>query len=230
MDATVQAVQRALIARGYNCGPAGADGIIGRRTTEAVAKFQADQNLAIQYPGTIGAKTLAALGISEPKVEILPPWITLARQKMGLNEVKDNATLKAFLKSDGHTLGDPAKLPWCGDFVETCIAVTLPREAMIANPYYALNWRKFGVEVPLNEPVMGAIGVKSRDGGGHVFFVVGHDKSYYHALGGNQSNSVSIVKIAKNDDIKALRFPTTYQRGAVLPYTTFNGQLAGSEA
>ncbi|MEP9380673.1 hypothetical protein ABLE91_28575 [Aquabacter sp. CN5-332] len=122
----------------------------------ALTKFQADQKLDLQYPGTIGPKTLAALGIAEPVAESLTPWIALAQRKMGLHEVRDNKALKDFLKSDGHALGDPAKLPWCGDFVETCIAVSLPREPMIDNRYWALNWPKFGVEVSKASPVMGA--------------------------------------------------------------------------
>jgi uncharacterized protein (TIGR02594 family) len=229
MSNTVQSLQRRLIALGYDLGPSGADGDLGRKTTAAIAKFQADRKLDIQYPGTIGPKTLAALDLDQEQHLLTPPWILLAKRKMGLHEVRDNAGLKAFLKSDGHALGDPAKLPWCGDFVETCIAVSLPKETMISNPYWALNWLKFGREVLLEKPVMGAIGVKSRDGGGHVFFVVGHDKTYLYALGGNQSNSISIVKIAKRD-VKGLRFPTSYPMPEPLPFSTFNGKLAGSEA
>lgn len=230
MDTTVQALQRRLIALGYNLGPAGADGDPGRKTIAAVAKFQADRKLDIQYPGTIGPKTLKALGIEEQVTEILPPWVTLAKSKMGLIETRDNKALKEFLKSDGHALGDPAKLPWCGDFVETCIALSLPREPMIANPYWALNWLNFGVEVPKDNPVMGAIGAAERNGGGHVFFVVGHDKANYHALGGNQSNSVSIVKMPK-DRVKGLRFPSTYPMPAKsLGFSTFNGKISVNEA
>lgn len=231
MDATVQAVQRRLIALGYDLGPSGADGDAGRMTTAAVAKFQADRKLEIQYPGTIGPKTAAALEITlSPAVPIIPPWITLAKSKMGLIETRDNKALKEFLKSDGHALGDPAKLPWCGDFVETCIALSLPREPMIANPYWALNWLKFGVEVPKDKPVLGAIGAAERNGGGHVFFVVGHDKANYHALGGNQSNSVSIVKMPK-DRVKGIRFPKTYPMPAKsLGFSTFNGKISVNEA
>ncbi len=230
MDMTVQALQRRLIALGYNLGPAGADGDAGRMTTAAVAKFQADRKLEIQYPGTIGPKTIKALGIDEQGTEILPPWITLAKGKMGLIETRDNKALKEFLKSDGHALGDPSKLPWCGDFVETCIALSLPREPMIANPYWALNWLKFGVEVPKDKPVMGAIGAAERNGGGHVFFVVGHDKTNYHALGGNQSNSVSIVKMPKAR-LKGLRFPSTYPMPVKsLGFSTFNGKISVNEA
>jgi len=227
----VKAVQKKLITLGYGVGSAGADGIIGRSTISAIAKFQADQKLDIKYPGTIGAKTLAALGLNETvSHDDIPPWIALAKRKMGLHEVMDNKELKAFLKSDGHALGDPAKLPWCGDFVETCIAVTLPKEPIVTNPYWALNWLKFGVEVPLNKPVMGCIGAAERNGGGHVFFVVGHDRNYYHALGGNQSNTISIVKMEKSR-VKGLRYPSTYPMPSkALVQSTFTGEISHNEA
>jgi peptidoglycan hydrolase-like protein with peptidoglycan-binding domain len=89
MDTTVQEVQRRLIALGYSVESAGADGVLGRNTIAALSKFQADLTLEIQYPGTIGAKTLAALGLD--KRPALPPWISLAQSKMGLNEVGDNS-------------------------------------------------------------------------------------------------------------------------------------------
>lgn len=226
MDKTVQEVQRRLIALGHGVGSAGADGVLGRNTIDALSKFQADRTLDIQCPGTIEAKTLAALGLDRRTT--LPPWILLAQTKMGLNEVRDSKELSAFLKSNGHVLGDPSKLPWCGDFVETCIVVSLPREPMIANPYWALNSLKFGIEVPKDKPIMGAIGVAKREGGAHV--VVGQDRDYYRVPGGNQSNSVSIV-IMDKDRVQGLRFPSTYPMPSnVLPFITYNGQISVNEA
>lgn len=102
------------------------DGIPGRRTTAAVRQFQADRKLAVKYPGTVGPITLAALGLlgdtaPEPGVpvgEVVPPWFSIARSKIGLYEKIHNKTLRDWLKSDGHTLGDPAQLPWCGGFLD----------------------------------------------------------------------------------------------------------------
>ncbi len=226
---SIRSVQERLVALGYYLGPTGADGVPGRNTTKAIIRFQEDKGLDIKIPGSVGPKTLAALGLSETDT-VIPPWIEIAQRKMGLHEVRDNKALKEFLKSDGHALGDPAKLPWCGDFVETCIAVALPNEAMIANPYWALNWLKFGLDVPKDKPVLGAIGAAERNGGGHVFFVVGHDKDNYHALGGNQSNSVSIVKMPKAR-VKGLRYPRTFAMPAKpLAYSTFNGKISTNEA
>ncbi|MBM7044070.1 TIGR02594 family protein, partial [Rhizobium lusitanum] len=205
------------------------DGIQGRMTIAAITKFQTDKNLSVQYPGTLGPTTLTALGISSAALSI-PPWVALAQTKMGLNEVRDNKVLSAFLKSDGSTVGDPSKLPWCGDFVETCIAVTLPHEPMITNPYWALNWLKFGIEIPEGKPVMGAIGVATRNGGGHVFFVIGHDQNFFHILGGNQSNSVSIEKMDKSR-VAGLRYPSTYPKpDTVLPFSVFTGKISTDEA
>ncbi len=227
---TTKEIQSRLIQLGYDLGPSGADGIPGRMTTAAVAKFQKDKNLQIKWPGTIGPKTIEALSLGSHITNIIPPWMTIAQNKLGLHEVRNNKELKEFLKSDGNTLGDPAKLPWCGDFVETCIAVALPQEPMIINPYWALNWLKFGIEIDKSKPIFGCILIAVRDGGGHVAFVVGHDKDYFHVLGGNQSNSVSVMKLAKSR-VKGLRYPKTYElRGTALPLTTFNGKISYNEA
>ena len=123
----------------------------------------------------------------------------LALRKRGLHEGRDNAELRKFLKSDGPTLGDPAKLPWCGDFVETCIAVSLPDVGIPNNPYLARNWLKFGNTV---DPCFGAVMVfwrGSRSGtSGHVGFYYSEDADTYHVLGGNQSNSVNVSKMKKD--------------------------------
>jgi uncharacterized protein (TIGR02594 family) len=207
-------IQTRLKALGFDSGPL--DGLPGRRTTAAVEAFQKAKGL--EPDGVVGPKTLGALngavGAGSPSLPALtpstiPPWLVTARSKMGLTEGNASALakLKAFLKSDGHTLGDPSKLPWCGDFVETCIALTCPKESMIVNPYYALNWAKFGVL--LTGAAIGEILVFKREGGGHVGFYVGEDATRFRVLGGNQSNSVSETWVAKNR-LYARRWPSTY--------------------
>lgn len=225
-------LQRRLLALGYD--PGQLDGIPGRRTMAAVKAFQEARGL--DPDGIVGPKTLAefneAGGVAHPPLAagIEPPWITLARHKLGLNEKANNKTLRDWLASDGHTLGDPAKLPWCGDFVETCIALTLPAEVLPDNPYYALNWTGFGVAVHGLVP-LGALAPFQRPGGGHIAFVVGHDADAYHCLGGNQSNAISIVRIAKERLSGPLRWPKTYPLPtASLPETTIDATLSVNEA
>lgn len=230
----VKSLQQRLVALGYSVGLAGADGVFGRDTIAAVKKFQADHSLDVQYPGTVGPKTLAALNMPLPDKPIAPendapPWFTELMRRVGLHENRDHKKLSDWLKSDGHTLGDPARLPWCGDAQETCIALTLPSEPMIANPYYALNWTKFGVPCPI--VALGALAPFKREGGGHIAQIAGHERDYFHCLGGNQSNAISIVKIAKNRLAGGLRWPKTWPLPTrELPHSTIDATVSRNEA
>ena len=214
-------IQTRLKSLGFDPGPL--DGDWGRLTMAAVKAFQKARGLEVD--GIVGPITAAALGVS---VLAVPPWYSIAKSKMGLVETRDKKELMAFLKSDGNTLGDPSKLPWCGDFVQTCVALALPDEALPANPYYALNWMKFGRA--LSAPHLGAVAVFHRTGGGHVGLVAGHDANYVHVLGGNQSNSVSIARVAKSR-LEGYRWPTTYDLPADhMNVTTFDGTITTNEA
>lgn len=55
----VKTLQQLLVARGYSTN--GVDGIFGSGTEAAVAQFQHDAGVKVNYPGTVGAKTWAAL-------------------------------------------------------------------------------------------------------------------------------------------------------------------------
>lgn len=196
-------LQTALKALGADPGPI--DGILGRQTRAALREVASWPDLP------------------RPRV----PWVDLAKKLLGLHEVRDNDALKAFLRSDGHALGDPAKLPWCGDFVETCIRKTLPGEAIPDNPYFARNWLDFGVI----GGGYGSIAVFERGpSAGHVAFVVAQDSTHYHCLGGNQSDSVSIARIAKGR-LLDMRWPRTAQPAALLPNAPEDGApISANEA
>lgn len=209
----IKRVQKALLDAGFD--PGKIDGELGRRTTKAIKNFQEAKGLDIKWPGTLGPKTLNALGIDNiPQNSagnlIDPPWVLEIRRRIGLQEKRDNKSLSEFLKSDGRFLGDPAKNPWCGDLQDTVIARTLPKEPLLSNPYWALNWQKFGVSLPSGMVPLGAIAPFKRPGGGHIGTIMGHDKNYYHVGGGNQSDSISIAKILKARLVGGLRWPATY--------------------
>lgn len=137
------------------------------------------------------------------------PWVAALQAVTGLHEVKDRDRLARWLRSDGKTLGDPSKLPWCGDAVDTAIALALPDEprpgALGQNPYWARNWLHLGMACL---PCYGAVAVFVRYGGGHVGFLVGEDTTHYHVLGGNQGNTVSVVRIDKKRCL-GTRWPST---------------------
>lgn len=181
-NANVQRIQQALLDMHYRLPQFGADGWFGNETETAL-------NLLIQNNGS----PLATVSTKRP------PWIIEGMKVFGLHETKDNAKLRKWLKSDGKTLGDPDALPWCGDFVETAIKLGLPDEpfpgALGVNPYWARNWTKFGKHC---DPYMYSIGVFERGSGGHVGFLVGdYGDGNYAVFGGNQSDKVGVVPIAK---------------------------------
>lgn len=220
----IEWVQRRLIEHGFD--PGRPDNIWGRKTLGAAVAFQKARGLPAS--GTLNAATVAALRLAptatiapsgtagtpapgpeapEPEIHEQFPWMALGLRKKGMHERDDNRDLRAFLKSDGKTLGDPAQLPWCGDFVETCIAVTLPEAVLPGNPYLARNWLKFGATV---DPCYGSVLVfwrGSRSGTqGHVAFYYAEDGDAFHVLGGNQSNTISVTRIAR-DRLLGARLP-----------------------
>ena len=138
------------------------------------------------------------------------PWISEAKSAFGRNEARDRSWLMDWLKRDGRSLGDPSKNPWCGDFVETCIRIGLPEEPLLGalgtNPYWARNWLLFGIE---SKPVPGAVLIFERGSGGHVGFAIGQDDAHFYVLGGNQSDAVTIARIARSRLLGA-RWPATY--------------------
>jgi uncharacterized protein (TIGR02594 family) len=184
-------IQRGLEQLGHS--PGSVDGLWGLRTARALKSLLAANGRAVSIapPGPL-------------------PWITEAKTALGRNEARDRSWLMDWLMRDGRSLGDPAKNPWCGDFVETCIRMALPDEPLLGalggNPYWARNWLLFGQEVP---PTFGAVLIFARGSGGHVGFAIGQDDAHFYVLGGNQSDAVTIARIAKSRLLGA-RWPATY--------------------
>jgi len=67
----------------------------------------------------------------------------------------------------------------------------------------ALKYRQFGRHV--DTPMFGDTLVFQRPEGGHVGLYVGEDSTHFHVMGGNQSNSYSITKIARTRLVEARR-------------------------
>jgi uncharacterized protein (TIGR02594 family) len=179
------------------------DGILGPITERTILKAAQEGRLVLsEIPTPLVSGAVTDL-----------PWMTEAKRILGRHEGRDNGWLRSWLKSDGKTLGDPAKLPWCGDFVETCIRLALPSEpfpgALGVNPYWARNWLGLGGAIA---PTYGAVLVFERGpSSGHVGFAVGQDATTFFVLGGNQSDSVTVARIAKTRLLGA-RWPSTFAR------------------
>lgn len=94
------------------------------------------------------------------------------------------------------------EIPWCG----LLLGVVAKRAGKTppAGLLWALNWAKFGHRV--TRPGLGDVIVIRRGKGGHVFLYVGEDKTTFHGIGGNQGDSVSIARFAK-ERLYAIRRP-----------------------
>lgn len=133
------------------------------------------------------------------------PWLAIASRYVGLAEIpgRDHAptitrwltNLKAWWRDD--------ETPWCGTFVAHCL-----KESGCAIPKH---WYRAKAYLDCGEPcgpVIGAVVIYERAGGGHVGFVVGIDQSgRIMTLGGNQGNRVSIAPF-DSTRVLGYRWPT----------------------
>ena len=200
MSENIKSIQQALKDKGFD--PGDVDGDWGRKTIAALQAFQKANGLDVD--GVFGPKSSAALfgggsGASGKGVTPLLVWFEEARRQFGTKETPGQFSNPKILDA----------VPWCGLFVAHCVGSTLPGEALPTSPLGARSWARFGTKT---EPRLGAVMVfwrGSRDGfQGHVALYAGEDDKAYHVLGGNQSDSVSIARIAK-DRLLAARWPTS---------------------
>lgn len=229
MDHNILLLQQALNSKGFNAGIE--DGVRGKQTIAAIKAFQDREDLFVD--GIAGDQTLSALFKDKPfkPNQQGMPWINEAKRVMGLHERHNKKRLWDWLKSDGATVGDPTEIPWCGDFVQTAILLSMPDEPVPVNPYLAANWVKFGKPcTPQAGAIMSFWRGSPDSWKGHVAFYMGEDATHFHVLGGNQANTVSIVRIEKKRLRKnGSRWPLTaldaagksqYRDGAGLITTT----------
>lgn len=205
----VRAIQRALKKLGFDPGPV--DGIWGRKTLGAVEAYQEVNGLPVT--GLVDPRTERHIIAQAGKVQNSSAlvWFEEAERLRGLQEVPgsgDNPVIMDWADDlDIHYPGDD--VAWCGLFVGHCVAATLPKEPLPNNPLGARNWLKFGKKV---DPEPGAVLVfwrGSKNGWrGHVGFYEAEDSKAFHVLGGNQSDKVCSVRIAKSRFLGA-RWPTS---------------------
>ncbi len=109
--------------------------------------------------------------------------------------VANNPTIMSWARELGlqaQYTGD--SIPWCGLWMALIAKRSAKR--VVAAPLWALHWAQFDNKVDV--PMLGDVLVFKRNGGGHVGLYIGEDSTAYHVLGGNQSDSVCITRIAKS--------------------------------
>lgn len=164
------------------------------------------------------------------KIGTLPKMVEFGLSLLGTQEVIGKGSNKTIL-SWRDTLNQNGvivegysddSIPWCGLFIAylTFMRRRLSNE-VVSNPLWARNWVNYGEKSP--EASLGDILVFVRNGGGHVGIYIGEDSTTYHVLGGNQSDNVTITRIAKNRCIAVRRPKYNTKPDSVKPYKLKSG-------
>lgn len=195
-------VQARLRSLGYNPGPI--DGVRGARTDAAVVAFK--RSVGLWARPYIGPLTYAALQGAKVRSQTNLPWMAEAESIRGLHEQRNVSQLRNWFDRSVAWI-DPREIAWCGAFVATCHRLAAPDIRLPENPLGARNWKDWGQST---DPVFGSTlvfwRVSHTSWQGHVGFNHGQDETHYHVLGGNQSNAVTVTRIAK-DRLLASRWP-----------------------
>lgn len=194
MTFDVRWVQTRLKTLGYDPGPI--DGIRGPRTDAAIRAFK--RSIGFRDRAYVGPLTLQALRPKTQTERPSLPWMAEAEAIRGLHEYRDTAALRRWWDRSVAWI-DPREIPWCGAFVATCHRLADPDVALPDNPLGARNWLRWGMAC---KPVFGATlvfwRVSRTSWQGHVGFYHGEDDTHFHVLGGNQSNAVTVTRVAKS--------------------------------
>lgn len=127
------------------------------------------------------------------------PWLDVAESYIGLEEVeggRSNPEILVWAKELNQKYYTTDSIPWCGLFAGVCLTrggVDVKKQ--VPNMLWARDYMKLGVD---SDPCFGAVMVFTRDGGGHVAFYISEDDDYYHVLGGNQGDKVSVIRHRKS--------------------------------
>lgn len=133
-----------------------------------------------------------------------PAWLTIARKYLGTAEgagAGNNPVIVRMYAEAGFPGTKHDSVPWCAAFAG---AVLKQAGFKPSGSLLALSYAKWGQ--PLAGPVVGAVACKTREGGGHVGFVVGATATTVTLLGGNQGDKVCIATFPRAP-FKAFRWP-----------------------
>ena len=165
------------------------------------------------------------------EVGTLPKTVSEGIKLLGTVEtpgVKNNPIIMSWAKEVSLEKSYSAdSIPWCGLFV--ALVAKRAGKDPVKEPLWARNWAKFGEAA--GTASLGDILVFVRDGGGHVGVYVAEDETAYHVLGGNQSDKVTITRIAKTRCVAVRRPIYTNKPSSVKPYrVAAEGGLSTNEA
>lgn len=136
---------------------------------------------------------------------IEPAWLTEARKHIGTREIpghRHEPKIVAWWRSIKRGGIKDDETPWCAAFVGACLETVGIVSSRFESARSYLTWGR-----QIEAPVHGCIVVFSRDGGGHVGFLVGVDaQGNLLILGGNQGNAVNIRSFPRSR-VSGYRWP-----------------------
>jgi len=212
---------------GYSPKTFPTDGIFQWRPISAPASVA---NLSPVAQAIAYQKTRTAAPTPPVVIGADPPWLTEARKYLGqtwssgdppqfmVNLIHGIMANAANRDAPGFQAYCTALLsgyrPWCGMFAAGVLAaagkpVPFVQGDDLRSFAWAPGWDGYGVAVT-GDPQAGDLMRFGWHGGGeHITFYEGRYESddYYHCLGGNQSNAVTIAKFIIDDTLKAVRRP-----------------------
>lgn len=134
-----------------------------------------------------------------------PKWLVEARKHIGLHEIKGPqhaAEILQFWKDIKRGGINDDETPWCAAFVGAMLERAGIRSTRFESAMSYLEWGE-----SLQTPALGCVAVLTREGGGHVGFVVGcAPNGDLMLLGGNQSDQVCIRAFAPSR-VTSYRWP-----------------------
>lgn len=133
------------------------------------------------------------------------PWIEEAKKHIGQREIPgkaENPWIVGLWKAIKRGGIKSEEVPWCAAYVGAC----LERVGIVSTRFEsARSYATWGQH--MERPAVGCIVVFSRQGGGHVGFLLGQrNDGQLVILGGNQGNAVSIASFPRTRVI-AYRWP-----------------------
>lgn len=171
-------------------------------------------------------------------IKVLPKTVALGLAEIGVQEVVGKGSSKTILgwrdelnlagvKISGYS---DDGIAWCGLFAAAIAYRRMEVAAeVVKDPLWARNWAKYGKTS--KTPGLGDVLVFERGSGGHVGFYIAEDDTAYHVLGGNQSNKVSIARVAKDRLLAARRPPYINAPESAIPFKVKStGKLSTNEA
>lgn len=155
-------------------------------------------------------------------------WLAEARKHIGLQEIKGtkhHPEIVQFWKDIKRGGIKDDETPWCAAFVGAILERSGIKSSRFESAKSYLQWGDL-----LTQPVVGCVVVFTRDGGGHVGFVVGQDKSgNLLVLGGNQGDAVNVRSFPRSR-VSGYRWPTGFMLPEVVLPILSSAEQSRSEA